>query len=423
MTGLRGEWLGRPWFRAVLLAVLVGVGLIPVLTSGSWLGSWKVALDSGIFSVTLLGPAAAGIACTVYARIRRAGFDDLLASSSRPWLGWVAPAAGVWLLAVLALLIICAVTTATSWWAGSRPYPELSWVLLPTAAVLAAQVGLGALVGARSGQYWAAPWAAIATFGLFILSSIEVIPVVFRTGGTTGDLAGETFYVPTFGYQAVVAVGCAAVALALSHRTLFGLASLLWRGTTVVAAGAAAVALVVLDPSGELYAVDDSTGLACVEGRPTVCLLEDAARPLDDLAAQMQALATHLETAGATVPDRFAVPLPGGRTDPGVGFIHLVGDERLAATVGPEAAARSLTKPTDCPAYSSDDPRALPESWFAVAATLERWLLVQEGDAAAPTDGRTARWWALSAHEQHPWVRATYDALRDCRLDDLRLPR
>ncbi|WP_183095104.1 hypothetical protein [Nocardioides stalactiti] len=420
-TGPRTEWLGSWRVRLALLAALVATGLVPVLTDhGRWLGSWKVALDTATFSVTLLGPCAAGIAATIYVRVRRSQVADLFAASPRPWQAWLAPAVGVWLLATLGLVLIALFTTATAWLAGAYAEPALAWILLATSAVIAAQVAIGALIGGTTGQYWSAPWAAVATFTLFILTSIGVIPVVFRTGGVSGALAGETFDPATFAFQAVVAVGLAAGAMALSHRDLFALASRGGKALTVLTALTAVVALLGFSHGRERYVPASSVTYECREGRPTVCLPRDARRPLGDLFVQAQEVARHLEAAGAVVPARFVATPPGVSPEPGDGVIHFQDDEDLAAHVDVLVAARSLATPARCGAFFSDDPRALPDTYFPTFRALVGWLLVQVGEVSPPADEEG--WWRLPVTQQRPWVRATYDALADCRLGDLHPP-
>lgn len=422
---MRTEWLGPARVRVGLFVALVAAGLVPVMSRGDrWLGSWKLALDWGTASVILLGPVAAGIACGVYVRIHRAGLADLLGQASRPWRGWVTPAIAVWALAATAVLLLTAVTTTTAWLTGATAYPHLWWVILPTLLVVGAQVAVGALVGGLTGRYWAVPWVAVGTFILFILTSIGVIPVVFDTGGATGSLAGETFSPPWFVFQSVVAVGVVTTALALSNRPLFRASFLPWKAVTGATAGAAVLTLVFVDAPAERYHPVSSIGYECRDGRPVVCMTQDAKRPLDDLATKMQRLARPLEAAGARLPDRFVQDRPGSAPAPDVGVLRLYVDEVLAERVGYPAAAESLATPASCAAYSSDNPRDLPEKWFAVNATLVRWLLVREGQESAPSgDNPLAAWWALAVEQQYAWVRTTYAALRDCRLHDLRLPR
>ncbi len=420
--GLRTEWLGPARVRSALLAVLVAAGLVPVLSrQASWLGSWKMALDWGTFSITTLGPVAAGIACSVYVRIRRSQVSELLCQAARPWVGWLAPAVGVWASASAAVLVVCAFTTVAASSAGATAFPAVLWVVPPALAVLGAQVGVGALLGSLIGHYWAAPWAAVVTFTLFILTSVSVIPAVFRTGGVSGSLAGETFHPRTFVLQGVAALGFAAGAMALSSWDLFRMSSFAGRVVTLLAVGGAAVALHQLGGDHERYQLEADVDLECRGAHPAVCMAEETTRPLDDVAAKMQRLAQQLDAAGVRLPDRFVQRV--GTPRPDDGALSLIGDEELAGAVSWSSAAASLAAPADCSAYYSDSPDAFPERLFAIRDLLERWILVRDGQEPAPSgDHSPADWWSLPPEQQWPWVRATYDALRDCRLFDLRLP-
>ena len=422
MIGVRNEWLGTPRVRLALAAAMVAAGMVPVLSrEASWLGSWKMALDWGTFSITLLGPVAAGTACAVYVRNRRAQLPELLSQAARPWLGWVAPALVVWLLAAVGVVLICAATTTATWAAGANAYPSVSWVVLPALVVLAADVAVGALIGSVVGHPFAAPWAAVTTFTLFILTSTSVIPGVFRTGGVSGSLAGGTFVTRTLVLQAVAALGFAAGAMALSHVDLFRDSSLLTRVVTAVTIVGTAVALFGLNGDHERYALVADPEYECREGPPAVCMLAETTRPLDDIAGRMQRLSEHLTVAGASLPDRWLQVM--GTPHPADGAINVPSDYVLDDQVSDADAAEALSTPADCPAYSSDDPTVPLEATFAIRRILTRWILVQAAQEPAPSDGPLAAWWALPPEEQHPWVRTTYDALRDCRLGDLRPPR
>jgi hypothetical protein len=415
-------WLGSPRARFYLLLAMLGAGLLPVLgREASWLGSWKMALDWSTFSITTLGPVAAGIACSAYVRFRRSGVPDLLSQAGRPWVGWLAPALGVWALASLAVSLVAAFTTTAAWAVGAHAYPELFWVVPPALVVLGAEVAIGALIGSRIPHYWAAPWAAVIVFTCYILSSVRFLPGVFRTGGVTGSLAGETFAASPICLQALGAIGVAVLAMALSRWDLFLTTSLVHRALAGLVVCAAIPALLLLPGDSDARYVDVAEPrYECRTGEPTVCLLEETTRPLDDLTGRMQRLAGPLVTAGARLPARFAQPAPLAR-DPSDGVVIL--DDELSSQVSDGAAAESLVTPAGCPAYYSDSPGAFPERLFTIRRILVRWLLVQDGQGSAPTDGGPADWWALPVEQQYPWIRESYDALCDCRLFDLRLPQ
>jgi hypothetical protein len=320
MTGGHREWLGGTTGRLATLVTLVGVGVVSVMSRGPrWLGSWKLALDEAGGSVFLIGPVAAGIACAVYVRLRLSHVDDLLSQAARPWRGWVTPALGVWASASGAVVLIgLAVTTGASL-AGATPYPRCCWVLLPALTVLGAEVAVGALVGARLQRYWAVPWVAVSTYLLFLLTRFDVVPVVFDTGPTSGELIGETFSPPWFVYQAVVSLGIGAAALAASHHDLFGLSSRPLKALTGVAVGAAVITFVAVEPPAARYELSRQPADVCRGDRPVVCMTKDGHRPLDDLASKMTSLARPLVEAGVRLPDRFVPIESTSAADTGVG--------------------------------------------------------------------------------------------------------
>lgn len=418
---MHGEWLGSARVRFVLLVVLTVAGAVPVMSRGArWLGSWKLALDEGSGSIVLLGPVAAGIACGVYVRLRRSHVDDLLSQAARPWRGWTAPALAVWALSGAAVLLLSLSTTTGAWLAGSKACPQLWWAIVPGLLVLGAEVSLGALIGSLAQHYWVVPWVAVGTFLLFLLTRLGIIPVVFDTGPTTGALIGETFYPPWFLFQAVAAAGIGCVALAASHPALFRSSHLAWRATTLLSAAMAAITLLALRAPLDRYEPAPPTADACIDGHPTVCMTQDGHRPLPDLASKMESLARPLLDADVPLPEKF-VPIESiSAADRGVGILSFFDEEELAREVDDAVAARSLATPARCPAFFADQPP--PETYFSAYGFLVRWLLVQSGDEDAPTEGSLARWWALPVGQQYPWLRATYAALTDCRLDDLGLP-
>lgn len=419
----RAVWLGRARVRLTLVAVMVAMGSVPVMDRGTrWLGSWKLALDQGNGSLILLGPLAAAFSCGVYVRMRRSRVEDLFPQAARPWRAWTAPAIGVWIMGGTALLVLCLSTTTAAWLDGATPYPRLWWVAGCTLLVLGAEVAIGSLVGSLTAHYWAVPWVAVGTFLLFLLTKLSVVPIVFDTGPTTGVLIGETFAQPWFAYQAVVALGLACTAMALSHPGLFRSASLGWKTVTVLAAGAAAVTLVAVPAPLERYVLTSSSKEVCRQGRPVVCLPEDGHRPLDDIAARMQRLAVPLADAGVDLPDRYLTITSARVADSPSGILRFHDSEDLARRVDDSVAAESLAVPRLCRDYSMDSGPVEPEVWLSVQDFLARWLLVRVGDASPPTDDSRALWWTQDVEAQYPWVRATYAALSECRLADLHLP-
>ncbi|MCD4523353.1 hypothetical protein [Nocardioides sp. cx-173] len=413
-------WLGGPRVATVLVAVLVALGLVPTLSRGAdWLGSWKMALGAGLFGLTLIGPAASGIACAVYARFAGSGAERLVAIGPRPWWPWLRPALATWSLAAAALLAITLATTTASWLAGSVAYPETAWVVVPALCVLAAQVAVGVLLGATGRRRWLAPVAAVATFGLGVLGAVGVIADIFRVGAITGSYAGETFDASTYALQAGAALGAAAGLLLLSNRTAVGGAPLPRAVVLACVLGGAGCYVAMGQGLHEFTRPVADPQLVCRGTTVRVCLARETTRPLDDLAARMERQAAALTDLGLDLPPRFVQPEAARDPDPAHGVLSLL-DEELADTVSDESAARSLATPADCAAYSADIPP--PEASFDARRLLARWLLMRAGLLEPDLDDVDGAWLGAGLDEQRSWVVSTYDRLRRCDLEALRLP-
>jgi hypothetical protein len=414
-------WLGDLRTVSLMFLGLVAVGLVPALSRGAdWLGSWKMALSAGLFALTLIGPVAAGIACAAYTRFATSGAEHLVMTGRRPWWTWLRPALATWSLAAAAMLAITLATTSASQFAGSAPYPDTTWVVLPALCVLAAQVAVGVLIGAVGRRRWLAPLAAAATFGLGVLGAVGLIPDIFRASVTTGTYAGETFDTSTHVLQAVAALGVVAALLTLSHRPAIRAASWPLRavmGVVVVAGGVCYFALGqgVHEPTRRV--VDPE--LVCRGETVRVCLVRETTRPLDDLVRRMERQAGALRELGLELPPSYVDDLA-DLDDERQGGVSLFVDETLASTVSDEVAARVLTTPAQCAAYRADS--APPEASFDARRLLARWLLLRAGLLTPDSDDSDRAWLDSGLEAQRSWVTTTYEQLRSCDLDALRLP-
>lgn len=420
MTG-HVTWLGERRTVGVILLALVAVGLVPVLSRGlAWCGSWKMALAAGAFSLTLIGPVAAGIAATVYARFATSGVEHLVPTAPRPWWPWLRPALAIWCLGAATMLALVLGVTTTARLAGAAPYYDTLWVVLPALCVLAAQVGVGVLLGGAGRRLWLAPVAAAATFGLGVLGAVGVMPEIFRTGGLGATYAGETFDASTLALQAGAGLGIAAALLALSNVTA------VWstpaaRGVVGLLVLVGVVSYAVLGNGvHEPYRAVSDPELVCRGDAPRVCMARETTRPLGDLARRMRRQAVALTDLGVALPARYVQPQPGRDTPETDGELLLLAEQELAAEVPDETAAASLVTPAACAAYRSDTPP--PEASFDSRRLLARWLLVRAGALEPDRDDADRAWLASAIEEQRPWVRSTFERLRACDLGALRLP-
>lgn len=412
-------WLGGRGAVALEVLGLVAVGLVAVLSRGTpWLGSWKMALDAGAFSLTLVGPVAAGIACAVYVRLAGSGVEALVRTGPRPWWPWLRPALAIWTLAAGVMLAITLALTTAARVAGAAPFYGTLWVLLTALCVLAAQVAVGVLLGGAGRRTWLAPVAAAATFSLGVLGAVGVMPEVFRVGGLGVTYAGETFDPATLGLQAGAALGIAAGVLLASNRQVVG-HSPTSRGVVALLLLVGAGCYVVLgNGTHDPYRAVADPELVCRGETPKVCMARETTRPLDDLAARMERQATALTDLGLDLPDRWVQPQPGQDRRETDGSLYL--DDELAASVSDTSVATSLATPADCAAYSADV--APPEASFDARHLLSRWLLVRAGLLEPRSDDADRAWLESGLETQRRWVTTTYEQLRSCDLGALRLP-
>ena len=423
MTGVRTArltWLGGRRTVVLELVALVAVGVVPVLSHGTdWLGSWKMALDAGTFSLTLIGPVAAGLACTTYVRLATSGVEPLVRTGPHPWWSWLRPALSVWSLAAVAMLAITLAVTTAAQVAGAAPYYDTLWVVLPSLCVLAAQVGVGVLLGGAGRRAWLAPVAAAATFGLGVLGAVGVTPEIFRTGGLGVSYAGETFDASTLTLQAGAAVGIATSALLLSNRAVVAGSPTSLVVVALLLLEGALCYLVLGQGAHDRYRAVPHPQLVCRGDLVRVCMARETTRPLDDLVRRMERQARALSDLGLELPPRYVQPQVDRDRSETDGGLYLL-DEELDPTVSDEVAAASLATPAHCAAYSADVPP--PEASFDARHLLARWLLVRAGLLEPDDDDSDREWLGSGLDAQRPWVTSTYEQLRACDLDALRLP-
>jgi hypothetical protein len=413
-------WLGDRRTAVLELVALVAVGLVPVLSRGTdWLGSWKMALDAGTFSLTLIGPVAAGIACATYVRFATSGVEPLVRTGPRPWWPWLRPALTIGGLAAVAMLGITLAVTTAARLAGAVPYYDTVWVVVPALCVLGAQVSVGVLLGGVGRRVWLAPVAAAVTFSLGILGAVGVMPEIFRIGGLGVSYAGETFDAATLGLQSGAALGIASALLVLSNRRVVAATSTARAAVSVLVLLGAVCYAVLGNGYHDRYRTVSDPELVCRGDSVRVCMARETTRPLDDLVERMERLAGPLRELGLELPARYVQPQVARDLTEADGGLHLVGQE-LEATVSDESAAASLATPARCAAYSADI--APPEAAFDARRLLARWLLLRAGLLQPRTDDYDREWLESGLDAQRPWVTTTYEQLRSCDVEALRLP-
>lgn len=416
----RLAWLGGRWAILAQFGALLAAGVLWVAPrSTSWVGSWKQALDFGAGATAFIGPIAAGAACLAYARLRRSALSDVLLQSQRDWWVWLQPAVAVWGLASAALLVLVVGVTGLASAAGVPSYWGSSWIVIPALAVLAAQTAIGAAVGFSSGRAWLAPLVVAGVFSISFLTSSQVIPELFNTGGVTGTLSGQVFVVRPVLMPAVAAVGIVVMVLVAAAPRLFWAT---WPRRGVVVLGAAALVVGWLGApasNDDRYELLSRPPQTCSGAQPQVCVFEETPRPLADLVARVERQAAFLDDAGVSVPERFTQHYVTQDHDPSDGVVHLIGDDESSSSVSDDSATDTLVTPALCaqdygaePSYLAMDARHL----------LGRWLQVRAG-IRQPARGDSDRAWLLGDDDQQEaWVRDVYRQLRTCAFEEITIP-
>jgi hypothetical protein len=420
----------KPWLlvgrRTIALALpaLVAAGLITIFVNNTrWIGSWRMALDWATGSLVLIGPVAAGWAALTYAGLAQHGWHRFAAATIRSGRALLDPLLTIWIVAVAALLITTTTTLTISSLAGSRATPADLWVLGEAAAVLAAQVSIGAAIGLASRGLWAAPVAAVGVFALAPISALGHLGGVFDTGSVTGSLVGQTWSVQTLGWQSATALGLAGL---LTCGLVLSVAAGA-RGLVLALAGISAVALAggwaVLDQSGrERYAVDSAPpSWICRVGTPQVCMDASTTRPLDSVAAEMQRQAAPLIAAGVAVPVRFDQEVPARPPVRKHGVLLFVSSSETAASADPQSVALSLATPRPCAEYAA---ASSPTRALRAHVVLADWIAVRAGvhGAEARLGSAEERWLSGPLAEQQRWVVETYEQLANCDFGPIDVP-
>ncbi|MGL5827443.1 MAG: hypothetical protein ACRCYU_21940 [Nocardioides sp.] len=385
-----------------------------VVSNRTWVGSWKMALDWAAGSTIVVGPLLAGLVAVRYAEVHRTSLPELVASSVRPMRSWFGPALRLWLLALGSLGLLVVELTVLGWVRGLHVVPRQLLILVPCALVLAVHALVGMVTGSRMPGRYAAPLAAAAAFGLFLLSTLGLAPDVFATGGVTGSLAGEQYRL-----SAVVLLTGSAALLLVALVLLAGAPGPRWLSVARLggAVGAGLVAFTVsatsaLDIEGRLEPA--AADYVCRGVEPQVCGLRDTPLFVGDAAARMHQLSRPLVAVGVRLPDRWNQYTPGRPADRSAGGLSLSSDVVLGSHVPDLEIIRSLTTPATCVnVYDGSE----PESSTNARLLLARWIAFRNGLG----DTSKARAW-FSAPESEQWVRKSYDHLTRCEFDELRRP-
>lgn len=410
-------WVGDRPRVALLFCLLVLAGAVAIAPRADhWSGSWKQALDNGAGGTVFIGPAAAGAACLVYARLRSSSMGDIVLQSRRDWQRWLRPFVTIWALASLALVLVAVAASSVAALRGAPASPVLYWILVPACGVLAGQTALGVLIGHLTARAWAAPAAVVLVFLLFMWTTVGGAPDFFDTGGATSSLGGMTYRAWPPSAIGLAGLALAGTALVLAHPRLF-LATPA-RRLVALGVGAAWVSAWWFTPgdAGERVAPIADPPRVCAGSQPEVCVSADLPLPLEDLARKVDQQAAPLTAIGARVPNRFVDEIGLDRPKPGEGLVNLLEDD-VRRTVDVDRATDTLVRPAACPADYAEGPPVLA---FDVRRQLGRWLQFRAGLLEPdPRDG-DYDWLHGDPKVQEAWVRTTYRQLAECRYDEVR---
>jgi hypothetical protein len=414
--------LGRLTTSLALVAML-GAGMVTVFAHGTeWLGSWRMALDQGTGSLALIGPVAAGWAALTYAGLVQQEWPIFAAGTSRLRRAWLDPFLVVWLAGVGALLLTTALVLVLSTLAGSRSALPDVWIVLEAAAVLAAQVGIGAAIGVAIPGLWSAPVAAVGVFALGPLSALGYLPGLFDTGSVSGSLVGQTWSFAVLGWQSLLAIGVAGIAACFLWWRAAPSLSPSWLALWLAFAASVVAGWSGLETVGhERYAYSTTpTEWVCEGTAPQVCMDSYTTGPLEAVAAELHRQAAALLTVGAAVPDTFDQFVPGSASDPGHGSITFYDAGETSSVANDRVISLSLATPRQCEGFSSERP---PMKALRARVALADWIGSQVADSpVAAWNQAEEDWLDRPVDEQSDWVVSTYSQLAECDLDAIDVP-
>jgi hypothetical protein len=405
-----------------LPSLLVVTGVAVMSRGQTWAGEWAWSIDWANGSTLLAGPIAAAITAFEVNRLAGPQWRQTARQTLRPNSMTAQVVLCVWGCACVAWLIGSAIVLALSASHGAQgaiPFMALGFGPI----TLLAYVAIGAAIGVALPSLAAAPIAAVTSFGLAYLGASGIIPGIFRTGGVTGTLVGQT-------WDRRVASMTVLVLLALAGALL---AWVLARGSvmrsTLLSVGGVVMAITTVAGLGDLSIRGDErfvpisavVDLTCQGTVTKTCLAKTTSSALPGLAKLMDEQAQTLIDAGARIPERYIQEIPGQRLDLNSGLIVLPTQLVNKADTDAYAVADYLSMPAPCPAYFGEHP---PDVALEGMAVLAAWIRVNGNVPGAnpPGDDPLGRWLATDPSGQRAWVVQTFDQLSSCKLESVRLP-
>ncbi len=409
------------------LPVLVAVQAFAVLQRGTpWLGEWRWTIDWAAGATILTAPLLAGCVAFELLRWRTGATWSLIRSTQR---GGVATwrVAGSALAVVAALQVVStAIMLLGTVAVGAEVEVDEGAVLALVAplAVLAAAAAIGAAVVSCWQSLLAVPTAAALVFGVTAFAGDLHLPPVLRVGGTTGSLVGLTWDSRHLWASIGVLLSLTACLAAVVRMRDGSARTSVRRGAVVVTGTILAGSVVTAEaaPGHLLTRADEQVRYVCrTTEASTVCVASETRRQLPWLASEISRQSAPLRSIGIQLPRRYQQEVPYRSVPRGTAPIAL-GPEPNRPEGDAELIPDLLAVPAACAADSADVPP--PPEVFVARGAIAAWIRVMNGtvDLADVGGEPFADWLTTSPDQQADWIGVTFEQLRQCRFDEVRVP-
>lgn len=402
-------------------APLVFISLLALFSRGQqWRGEWVWTVDWANGSTILTGPILAGVVAFDLYRNGRVSWREMLRGMRRGAGFPLHVITACWLFAVAAHAITLVI--AISLTASTRPtghFPAESLALGPL--VLLAFAVLGAISATVGSSFLSVPAAVVFTFGLTYVGATGAVPKVFRIGGSTGSLVGLSVDYRVLLIISVFLLSLAVACAALAAKAYTPRMTPTALTSTVLAVTIGSGAYVYLSMEGdERYRPSaNPPNYICAGESPRVCMAEETTRPLGLLAAEMHRQGKILTDAGIQIPEVYSQEVAGYVPEPSHGVMFMGVDEVNAPAISPYQVSNYLSVPASCDEYYAD---VAPERALAARSIIATLIRSRTGvSGSAFKQGSDAAKWAASP-ESNAWMSNTFQQLKECHLDDVKLP-
>jgi hypothetical protein len=402
-----------------LVPILVAIDLGCVWSRTDWRGDWPSTIDWVGGPLAILGPIVAGIGGWRALASAR-GLGEAAEIGGMSWRATAVEVGGVFAWSSVAQLATLAVALVASARWGTPGLPDLLPVV-PQLTLLLGYAGIGVLVVNLAPSPLAPPLVVAAL--LYFSTQVAVdsrAGLWVNVGGASAPLNGSHYSVHVLLAQSVLAVGVAALAVAVRRRIA---APRLEMRPLVLACAVVPIVFSArwLATWPDQYVSDDAVPpLTCIGSGPRVCVTPNHR----ELAPQFQSLwaeeSRFLLRAGvATVPSEFDERDP--LAEEPRGHQTFSTDTTVdGQAVDGQAASLYMLMPARCLAGSAPPPTTAIDRVEAAADYLV--TSVQPDVRLGSPDPGLARLRAMSEGRTFPWLVATVHALSGCRFNAVPKP-